>query len=141
VVDAGSLGRVHGRRCLLEFVGARFPTIGDREDAVGPGKRGPEGFGAIEIRFDDFVRQPVMPTWMASQGTYLELALGLQGTYDCAALLSCVADRLELDRGAGLFEHGQLPVAECQDVVRSGVPHPGGSSAVEERAAVFRRAP
>src|ERR1700693_1137477 len=90
--DAGGLGSAHGRCCLLELIGTRFPEIGDQENAIGPGKCGLEGLRAVEIRFDDFVGEPAMLAWMASQSAYLELALGLQGTHDCASLLPCCAD-------------------------------------------------
>jgi hypothetical protein len=45
---------------------------------MGSCKSGPEGFRAVEIRFDDFVGEPAVIDWMASQSAYLELALGLQ---------------------------------------------------------------
>ena len=92
VFDAGFLGRTYRRRCLLELVGALFPKIGDQENAVGSCKCGFEGFRAVEIRFDDFVGEPAMLAWIASQSAYLELALGLQGTHDCASLLPRCAD-------------------------------------------------
>jgi len=53
---------------------------------------GPEGFRAVDVRFDDAVGEPGMLAWMASQSAYLELALGLQGTHDCASLLPRRAD-------------------------------------------------
>jgi hypothetical protein len=59
---------------------------------MGSRKCGFERFGTIEIRFDDFVAEPAMLVRMARQSAYLELALGLQGTNDCASLLPGRAD-------------------------------------------------
>ena len=92
VFDAGSLGSAYRGGCLLELVGTRFPKIGDEENAMCPCKCGLEGFRTVEIRFDDFVGEPAMLGWMARQSAYLELALGLQGTHDCASLVSRCAD-------------------------------------------------
>ncbi len=49
---------------------------------MGSCKCGFEGFGTIEIRFDDFVGEPAMLVRMARESAYLELALGLQGAND-----------------------------------------------------------
>jgi len=48
----------------------------------------PQGLRLVEIRFGDFVGQIAMLVWIAAQGPHPELAVGLEGTYDCAALLS-----------------------------------------------------
>src|SRR5207248_9524924 len=90
--DAGSLGGAYGRRCLLELVGSFFPKIGDQENAICPFECRFKGFRAVEIRFDDFVDELTMLAWIAGQSAYLELALGLQRTHDCAALLPRCTD-------------------------------------------------
>ena len=46
-----------------------------------------ECFRAVEIRFDDLVGEFAMLAWIAGQGAHLELAAGLQGTYNSASLL------------------------------------------------------
>ena len=92
-----TFGRTYCRGCLLDLVGTRFPKIGDQESAVCPFECDLEGFGVIEIRFDNFVGKPAVFAWIARQSAYLELALGLQGAHDCASLLPrCADDRDQL---------------------------------------------
>ena len=88
VFDPGCFGRLYRCGCLLKLVGTLFQKIGDQENAMGPFERGLEGFRTVEICFDDFVGESAMLAWMAGQRAYLELALGLQGTYDRASLLA-----------------------------------------------------
>src|SRR6266436_6370562 len=52
-----------------------------------PCKCGRQGFGAIQIRLDDFVGEFAMLGRIASQGAYLELIAGLKGAYYRASLL------------------------------------------------------
>src|SRR5260370_11519184 len=52
-----------------------------------PCKCGRKGFGAIQIRLDDFVGEFAMLGRIASQGAYLELIAGLKGAYYRASLL------------------------------------------------------
>jgi hypothetical protein len=81
VFDGGILGSTYGRSCLLALVGACFPEIGDEKDAVCPFKCSFEGFGAVQICFDDFLGEFAMLAWIASQSAYPELAAGLQCAY------------------------------------------------------------
>ena len=52
-----------------------------------PFKRSRKGFGAIQVRLDDFVGEFTMLGRIASQGAYLELLVGLQCAYYRASLL------------------------------------------------------
>ncbi len=52
-----------------------------------PFKCGREGFGAIQVRLDDFVGEFAMLGRIASQGAYLESIAGLKGAYYGASLL------------------------------------------------------
>jgi hypothetical protein len=51
-----------------------------------------KGFRAVQIRLDGFLGEVAMLAWISSQSAYLELAVGLQGTYHCASLLPRCAD-------------------------------------------------
>ncbi len=51
-----------------------------------------KGFGAIQVRLDDFVREFAMLGRAPSQSAYLELSAGLKGAYYGASLLSRCAD-------------------------------------------------
>src|SRR6266567_34126 len=57
-----------------------------------PFKCGREGFGAIQVRLDDFVTEFAMLGRIASQSAYLELIAGLEGAYYGASLLPRCAD-------------------------------------------------
>src|SRR5438045_1787605 len=57
-----------------------------------PFKCGRKGFGATQVRLDDFVGEFAMLGRIASQGTYLELIAGLKGAHDGASLLPGCAD-------------------------------------------------
>ena len=57
-----------------------------------PFKCGREGFGAIQVRLDDFVGEFAMLGRIASQGAYLESIAGLKGAYYGASLLPRCAD-------------------------------------------------
>ena len=46
-----------------------------------------KGFGAIQVRLNDFVGEFAMLGRIASQGAYLELIAGLKGAYYGASLL------------------------------------------------------
>jgi len=46
-----------------------------------PFKCSPEGFGAIQVRLDDFVREFAMLGRIARQSAYLELTVGLKSAY------------------------------------------------------------
>src|SRR6266478_4254979 len=92
MADAGLLGRLYRGGCLLELVGTRSPGIGDQENAMCRFKCGLESLGVVEVGFEDFVGQSAVLGWMASQRAHLELALGLEGTHDCASLLPRCAD-------------------------------------------------
>jgi hypothetical protein len=52
-----------------------------------PFKCGRKGFGAIQVRLDDFVGEFAMLGRIASQSAYLELIAGLKGAYRGASLL------------------------------------------------------
>jgi hypothetical protein len=55
-------------------------------------KRSRKGFGAIQVRLNDFVGEFAMLGRIASQGAYLELLAGLKGAYYGASLLPGCAD-------------------------------------------------
>jgi len=52
-----------------------------------PFKCSRKGFGAIQVRLDDFVGEFAMLGRIPSQCAYLELIAGLKGTYYSASLL------------------------------------------------------
>ena len=101
VFDAGYLGSVYRRRCLLELVGAFFPCIGDQKDAIGAFECSFECFGAVQIRFDDLVGELAVLVWIAGQGAHLESAAGLQSTHHRAALLPGCAGHGDQFLGVG----------------------------------------
>ena len=72
-----------------------------------PCKCGRQGFGAIQIRLDDFVGEFAMLGRIASQGAYLELIAGLKGAYYRASLLTRCA---QLQRRASYL---CVPYAVC----------------------------
>src|SRR3977135_2107646 len=88
----GILGGAYRRCCLLELVGTLFPKIGDQKNAISPFECSLEGFRTVQIRFDDFVGESAMLAGIAGQSARLELAAGLQRTYDSASLLPGGAD-------------------------------------------------
>src|SRR5258708_21802947 len=57
-----------------------------------PFKCGPKGFGAIQVRLDDFVGEFAMLGRIARQSAYLELIAGLNSAYYGASLLPGCAD-------------------------------------------------
>src|SRR5712692_1581564 len=83
---------MYRRGCLLALVGAFFPEVGDQKDAMCSFKCSGEGFRPIQVCFRDLVGEHAMLAWIAGQSAHVELAAGLQGTYDCASLLPRCAD-------------------------------------------------
>ena len=79
-------------RCLLQFVRSVLLDVGYQKYAMRPCKCRLKGFGAIQVRFDDFVGDFAMLGRIASQGANLELIAGLKGAYYRASLLPCCAD-------------------------------------------------
>src|SRR6202030_1359607 len=73
VLDAGILGGVHGSGCLLQFLRSALLKIGYQEYAMRPSKCWLQGFGALQVRFNDFVGKLPMLGRIASQGAYLEM--------------------------------------------------------------------
>jgi hypothetical protein len=59
---------------------------------MGPLKCSPKGFGAIQVRLDDFVGEFAMLGRIASQSAYFELIAGLKSAYYGASLLPRCAD-------------------------------------------------
>ena len=57
-----------------------------------PFKCSPKGFGAIQVRLDDFVGEFAMLGRIASQSAHLELIAGLKSAYYGASLLPGCAD-------------------------------------------------
>src|SRR5260370_42624394 len=57
-----------------------------------PFKRSGKGFGAIQVRLNDFLGKFAMLGRIASQGAHLELIAGLKGAYYRASLLPRCAD-------------------------------------------------
>jgi hypothetical protein len=57
-----------------------------------PFKCGRKGFGAIQVRLDDFVGEFAMLGRIASQSAYFELIAGLKSAYYGASLLPRCAD-------------------------------------------------
>jgi len=57
-----------------------------------PFKCSPKGFGAIQVRLDDFVGDFAMLGRIARQSAYLELIAGLKSAYYGASLLPGRAD-------------------------------------------------
>ena len=57
-----------------------------------PFKCSRKGFGAIQVRLDDFVCEFAMLGRIASQSAYLELIAGTKSAYRGASLLPCCAD-------------------------------------------------
>src|ERR1700719_3835366 len=92
VFDAGILGRAYRSRCLLQFLRSVLLEVGYQKYAMRPFKCWLKCFGAIQVRFDDFVGEFAMLGRIASQGAYLELIAGLKGAYDGASLLPRCAD-------------------------------------------------
>jgi hypothetical protein len=92
VFDAGVLGSTYRRGCLLEFVGTLFPEIGDQKNAMCPCECSFKGFRPVQICRGDFVGKFAMFAWIAGQSADLELAAGLQGTYNSASLLARCTD-------------------------------------------------
>ncbi len=57
-----------------------------------PFERRGEGFGAVQICFDDFVGEVGVFAWIAGQRAHLKLVAGLQRTHDSASLMPRCAD-------------------------------------------------
>ena len=67
--------------CLLDLVGTFLPKIGDEKYTMRPFKCSRKGFGAIQVRLDDFVGEFAMLGRVPSQGAYFELIASLKGAY------------------------------------------------------------
>ena len=55
MLDTGILGGAYGSGCLLQFVRSVLLEVGYQKYAICTIKCGCEGFGAIQVSFDDFV--------------------------------------------------------------------------------------
>jgi hypothetical protein len=91
-LDAGILGSVNRRGCQLDFVRTLFPEIGDQKNPMRTRECSFEGFRPVQICRGDFVGEFAMLAWIAGQSADLELAAGLQGTYNSASLLARCTD-------------------------------------------------
>ena len=92
VFDTSILGGAYGGGCLLEFARSVLLEAGYEEHAIRPLECGCQGFGAIQVSFDDFVGKFAMLGRVASQGAYLKLIAGLKGAQHGASLLPGCAD-------------------------------------------------
>jgi hypothetical protein len=92
VFDAGIPGGVYGSGGLLQFGRSVLLEVGYQKYAMRPTKCGCQGFGTIQVCFDDFVGELAMLGRMASQGAYLELIAGSNSAYYSASLLPRCAD-------------------------------------------------
>src|SRR6185436_10431214 len=90
--DAGIPGSLHCGGSLFPFVGSFQRRSGDEKYAICPFECSGQGFRAVQICFNDFVGEVAMLVWIASQCAHLESSASLQGTDDCAPLVTCCAD-------------------------------------------------
>ena len=88
MLNACFLRSTYGGKCLLAFVGAGLPEIGDEENAVRSRQSCLESLRAIQVRHDYFVGEVAMFVGIARHRAHLELAVGPQRTDDPAALQS-----------------------------------------------------
>jgi hypothetical protein len=72
VFDTGIPGGANRRGCLLDLAGTFFPSISDQKYAMRALKCGPKGFGACQVRLDDFIGELAMLGRIASESAYLE---------------------------------------------------------------------
>jgi hypothetical protein len=77
VFDTGILGGAYRSGCLLDLVATFFPKISDQKYAMRPFQCCRKGFGAIQVRLDDFAGDFAMLGRIASKSAYLELLVCL----------------------------------------------------------------